>query len=88
MSLSFKFIPLTFLSDENEIKKQIRNTIILKYFFARYRTVNNFTKNAGHIILLFERFSFSSIPEVPSLFASSFKISSTLKFLCAINTKV
>lgn len=35
MSLSFKFIPLTFLSDENEIKKQIRNTIILKYFFER-----------------------------------------------------
>jgi type I restriction enzyme S subunit len=35
MSLSFKFIPLTFLNDENEIKKQIRNTIILKYFFDR-----------------------------------------------------
>jgi type I restriction enzyme S subunit len=35
MSLSFKFIPLTFLNDENEIKKQIRNTIILKYFFGR-----------------------------------------------------
>nr|WP_315234402.1 restriction endonuclease subunit S [uncultured Flavobacterium sp.] len=35
MSLSFKFIPLTFLNDENEIKKQIRNTIILKYFFER-----------------------------------------------------
>ncbi|WP_396147367.1 restriction endonuclease subunit S [Flavobacterium sp.] len=35
MILSFKFIPLTFLSDENEIKKQIRNTIILKYFFER-----------------------------------------------------
>ncbi|MFC4477325.1 restriction endonuclease subunit S [Flavobacterium chungangensis] len=35
MSLSFKFIPLTFLSDEEEIKKQIRNTIILKYFFER-----------------------------------------------------
>lgn len=33
MSLSFKFIPLTFLNDKNEIKKQIRNTIILKYFF-------------------------------------------------------
>lgn len=35
MSLSFKFIPLTFLNDEDEIKKQIRNTIILKYFFER-----------------------------------------------------
>lgn len=35
MSLSFKFIPLTFLNDENEIKRQIRNTIILKYFFER-----------------------------------------------------
>lgn len=35
MSLSFKFIPLTFLNDEEEIKKQIRNTIILKYFFDR-----------------------------------------------------
>ena len=35
MSLSFKFIPLTFLNDENEIKKQIRNTIILRYFFER-----------------------------------------------------
>ena len=35
MSLSFKFIPLTFLNDENEIKKQVRNTIILRYFFER-----------------------------------------------------
>lgn len=35
MSLSFKFIPLTFLNDDDEIKKQIRNTIILKYFFER-----------------------------------------------------
>ncbi|MCC9018908.1 restriction endonuclease subunit S [Flavobacterium lipolyticum] len=35
MSLSFKFIPLTFLNDNYEIKKQIRNTIILKYFFER-----------------------------------------------------
>ncbi len=35
MSLDFKFIPLTFLKDENEIKKQIRNTIILRYFFDK-----------------------------------------------------
>jgi type I restriction enzyme S subunit len=35
MSLNFNYIPLTFLSDEDEIKKQIRNTIILGYFFDR-----------------------------------------------------
>ena len=35
MSLKFKFIPLTFIKDEEEIKKQIRNTIILKYFFEK-----------------------------------------------------
>lgn len=33
MSLKFKFIPLTFQKDENEIKKQIRNTIILRHLF-------------------------------------------------------
>lgn len=33
MSLKFKFIPLTFQKDEDEIKKQIRNTIILRYLF-------------------------------------------------------
>lgn len=36
MSLSFKFVPLTFISDEEEIKKQIRNTIILRYFFNKH----------------------------------------------------
>ncbi len=40
MSLRFKFIPLTFIKDENEIKKLIRNTIILKHFFEKnQRTV-------------------------------------------------
>lgn len=35
MSLKFKFIPLTFLKDEEEIKKQIKNTIILRYLFEQ-----------------------------------------------------
>ena len=35
MSLNFKYIPLTFLTDESEIKKQICNTIILRYFFDK-----------------------------------------------------
>jgi type I restriction enzyme S subunit len=35
MSLHFKFIPLTFLKDENEVRKQIRNTVILKHFFDK-----------------------------------------------------
>lgn len=34
MSLKFKFIPLTFLKDENQIKKQIKNTVILKHFYT------------------------------------------------------
>jgi len=33
MSLKFKFIPLTFQKDEDEVKKQIRNTIILRHLF-------------------------------------------------------
>ena len=41
MSLKFKYIPLTFLKDENQIKVQIKNTVILKYLFDKY---NNFTK--------------------------------------------
>ena len=41
MSLKFKYIPLTFLKDENQIKEQIKNTIILKYLFDKY---NNFSK--------------------------------------------
>jgi len=39
MSLTFKFIPLTFQKDENEIKKQIRNTMILKYFYEKNKNV-------------------------------------------------
>lgn len=39
MSLSFKFIPLTFITNENEIKKQIRNTVILRYFFDKNESV-------------------------------------------------
>lgn len=38
MSLNFKYIPLTFLTDESEIKKQICNTIILRYFFDKNNT--------------------------------------------------
>lgn len=46
MSLKFKFIPLTFLKDEEEIKKQIKNTIILKYLFEQ----NYSTTNLGKVI--------------------------------------
>lgn len=35
MSLNFKFVPLTFLKDQNEIKRHIRNTIILSHFFEK-----------------------------------------------------
>jgi len=37
--LKFQFIPLTFQKDEDEIKKQIRNTIILKRFFDKNKSV-------------------------------------------------
>lgn len=33
MSLKFRYVPLTFITDEEQIKAQIKNTIILKYFF-------------------------------------------------------
>ena len=36
MSLSFKYIPLTFLKDVNQIKKQIKNTVILRYLFDQH----------------------------------------------------
>ena len=39
MSLNFKFIPLTFIKEEDEILKQIRNTIILRYFFDKNESV-------------------------------------------------
>jgi type I restriction enzyme S subunit len=41
MSLNFKYIPLTFLKDVNQIKVQIKNTVILRYLFDRY---NSFSK--------------------------------------------
>ncbi|HCY40326.1 MAG TPA: hypothetical protein DHV48_03080 [Prolixibacteraceae bacterium] len=34
--LKFEFVPLTFISDKGEIKKQIRNTLILIYLFEKY----------------------------------------------------
>lgn len=46
MSLKFKFIPLTFLKDEEEIKKQIKNTIILRYLFEQ----NNSTTTLAKVI--------------------------------------
>lgn len=35
MSLNFKYIPLTFLKDLNQIKEQVKNTIILSHFFDK-----------------------------------------------------
>lgn len=46
MSLKFKFIPLTFLKDEVQIKYQIRNTIILRYLFDKF----NATTKLEHLI--------------------------------------
>jgi type I restriction enzyme, S subunit len=46
MSLKFKFIPLTFIKDEEEIKKQIKNTIILRYLFEQ----NNSTTTLAKVI--------------------------------------
>ncbi|RZK50096.1 MAG: hypothetical protein EOO99_02605 [Pedobacter sp.] len=46
MSLKFKFVPLTFLKDEVQIKHQIRNTIILRYLFDKY----NATTKLKHLI--------------------------------------
>jgi len=39
MSLNFKYIPLTFLQDLNQIKVQVRNTIILSHFFEKNNDV-------------------------------------------------
>src|SRR5690554_5713873 len=36
MGLKFKYIPLTFLTDEEQVKYQIKNTIILRYLFDKY----------------------------------------------------
>jgi type I restriction enzyme, S subunit len=41
MSLNFKYIPLTFLKDVNQIKEQIKNTILLRYLFDKF---NDFSK--------------------------------------------
>lgn len=38
MSLKFRYVPLTFITDEEQIKVQIKNTIILKYFFDKNKT--------------------------------------------------
>jgi type I restriction enzyme S subunit len=44
MNLKFKYIPLTFLKDENHIKFQIKNTIILKYLFNKYNRYTTLEK--------------------------------------------
>lgn len=36
--LNFDYVPLTFISDKQEIKKQIRNTLILIYLFEKYNS--------------------------------------------------
>jgi len=35
-NLNFDYVPLTFISDKQEIKKQIRNTLILIHLFEKY----------------------------------------------------
>jgi type I restriction enzyme S subunit len=35
--LKFDYVPLTFISDKEEIKKQIRNTLILIHLFEKYK---------------------------------------------------
>ena len=37
-NLNFDYVPLTFISDQEEIKKQIRNTLILIHLFEKYNT--------------------------------------------------
>ncbi|TPN83434.1 restriction endonuclease subunit S domain-containing protein [Aquimarina algicola] len=46
MSLKFRYVPLTFITDEEQIKAQIKNTIILKYFFD----LNNSTIKLNKLI--------------------------------------
>lgn len=36
--LNFDYVPLTFINDQEEIKKQIRNTLILIYLLEKYNT--------------------------------------------------
>jgi len=40
MNLKFNYIPLTFLTDEEQIKYQIKNTIILRYLFDKFKTTS------------------------------------------------
>jgi type I restriction enzyme, S subunit len=42
--LSYKFIPLTFISSKSEIKRQIRNTIIFSYLQRQYNQVQEFSE--------------------------------------------
>jgi len=42
--LNFEYVPLTFISDKEEIKKQIRNTIILIYLFEKYNSPTRLEK--------------------------------------------
>ena len=44
--LQFKYLPLTFISSSNEIKEQIENTIIFRYFLNKY----NDTRKLGALI--------------------------------------
>lgn len=37
-NLNFDYVPLTFISDQEEIKKQIRNTLILIHLFEKYNS--------------------------------------------------
>ncbi len=41
--LSFKYIPLTFISSESEIQRQIRNTIVFSYLYNKYNDVREFS---------------------------------------------
>ncbi len=36
-AINFEYVPLTFISDKDEIKKQIRNTLILIHLFEKYK---------------------------------------------------
>lgn len=36
--LNFEYVPLTFINDKEEIKKQVRNTLILIYLFEKYNS--------------------------------------------------
>ena len=42
--LSFKYIPLTFISSQQEIQRQIRNTIVFSYLSNKYNDVKEFSE--------------------------------------------